>query len=407
MIPPGLLVSLVQRGIIYSNLENDWFLKLKKNDMNSIQQFIQRNKKILVSNKTHFSELDKNYYISTEVLHKKTILFCSWHPRKFQGYYSTRNSFNFLVEKKRRLITHEISPQNSNFMLNKNSLESLEVTSIDFNLNGTLISTTFYNGLFIVWTETGVPLKNFFFIKGVIVESKWCENSRNIALAYLSGEIKIWSVWYSQALTLILPHRTLLMSITWKKPEHLVAFSKEKILSDLNLSSKKIILLKGHDTQINDSIYLTTRELIGSCSDDLTIKLWTINGRFKLLMTLKGHEKEVLGITFKPDYFEKKGNYKKNFLASGSLDFSLRIWDLNSKTCLKFVRIEGPIFSIEWALFSDTIMLGSCGKVFRINFNYEKIVFKEMASNYGIFSLNSHPMIEKYLGFSFKKIFLI
>jgi len=380
---------------------------LKKNNKNSIQQFIQRNKKVLISGKSQFSPVDKHYYISTEVFHQKTILFCSWHPRKFQGYYSTRNSLNFLVEQKGYLTTREISHQNVNVMYNKNPLESLEITSIDFNLNGTLISTTFYNGLFIVWTETGIPLIKFFFIKGVILESKWCENSRNIALAYLSGEIKIWSTWYAQTLLLILPHRNLLISLNWKKPEHLIAFSKEKILSNLDLSSKKIILFRGHDTQINDSVYLPTRELVGSCSDDLTIKLWFISRRFKLLMTFKGHEKEVLAIAFKPAYFEKKGDFKKIFLASGSLDFSLRIWDLNSKTCVKFIRIEGPVFSIEWALFADSIMLGSSGKVFRITFNNEKVIYKEMNGNYGIFSLNSHSMITKYLGFSFKKIFLI
>lgn len=104
---------------------------------------------------------------------------------------------------------------------------------------------------------------------------------------------------------------------------------------------------------------------------------------------------------------KKKGDFKKIFLASGSLDFSLRIWDLNSKTCVKFIRIEGPVFSIEWALFADSIMLGSSGKVFRITFNNEKVIYKEMNGNYGIFSLNSHSMITKYLGFSFKKIFLI
>jgi len=407
LIPPGSLVSLVQRGIIYSNLENNWFIKYRKNNKTSIQQFMQRRKKILCSGKNYSDPYEKNFYISTEIPNQNTILFCSWHPRKIQGYYSTRSSLNYLLEHEKHLDTCELFSKNSNFKQKKNGSESIEITSIDFNLNGTLISTTFYNGKFVVWTETGIPLKFFFSIKGAIIESKWCENSRYMALAYLSGEIKICSIWYSQALMVILPHRTLMVSLNWKKPQHLLAFSKEMILSDINLSEKKINFIRGHNTQLNDMVYSSNKELIGSCSDDLILKLWKIDRKFKLMMTLKGHKKEIVAIAFKPSKFEKNLSFNKNFLASGSLDFSLRIWDINNKTCLKFIRIEGPVFSIEWSLVSDTIVLGSCGKTYKINLNCEKINCKEISSDYGIFSLTSHPMIEKFMGFSFKKIFLI
>ena len=59
LIPPGSLVSLVQRGIIYSNLENNWFIKLRKNNKTSIQQFMQRRKKILYSEKNYSDQLEK------------------------------------------------------------------------------------------------------------------------------------------------------------------------------------------------------------------------------------------------------------------------------------------------------------------------------------------------------------
>jgi len=165
LIPPGSLVSLVQRGIIYSNLENNWFIKLRKNNKTSIQQFMQRRKKILYSEKNYSDQLEKKFYISTEIPNQNTILFCSWHPRKIQGYYSTKNSLNYLLEQENYLDTCEIFSKNSNFLQKKNASESLETTSIDFNLNGTLISTTFYNGIFVVWTETGIPLRLFYHIE--------------------------------------------------------------------------------------------------------------------------------------------------------------------------------------------------------------------------------------------------
>ena len=120
LIPPGSLVSLVQRGIIYSNLENNWFIKYRKNNKTSIQQFMQRRKKILCSGKNYSDPYEKNFYISTEIPNQNTILFCSWHPRKIQGYYSTRNSLNYLLEHEKHLDTCELFSKNSNFKQKKN-----------------------------------------------------------------------------------------------------------------------------------------------------------------------------------------------------------------------------------------------------------------------------------------------
>jgi len=155
IIPPGCLISLIQRGFLYSHLENDWFLKMGKSKKTSIQTFFQKKRKIYQSIKHKISTMDKKFFITSQITNKKAVLFCTWHPRKMKGYYSTRDSLNYLSENKRTLKSYEIFPKNLIFDTEKKNKISYEVTSIDFNLSGTLLSTTCYNGLFTIWTETG------------------------------------------------------------------------------------------------------------------------------------------------------------------------------------------------------------------------------------------------------------
>ena len=407
IIPPGSLISLIQRGFVYSHLENDWFLNIQKNKINSIQNLTQRKKKIYKTVKSKILKAYKKYHISTQISQKKSILFCSWHPRRFQGYFSTRQSANYLFEKKGRIESSTIFDQNLIIKNSKLIPTSYEITSIDFNLIGTLISTTYYNGLFVVWTETGIPLFQNSFLNRPLVESKWNENSRNIILGYLTGEIEIWSSWYSQLLLVFLPNRTFLTSLEWKDNLELISLSKDKIFSNLNFPNKKLDNIRAHNLQINDIVYSCEKRIISSCSDDLTIKLWKYSEKFEFIATFRGHEKEVLVIQYNSPNYSKKKSINQLILLSGSLDFSLRIWDINSKNCLRFFKLDGPVFSATLNLNSRRILAGTCGKLVEINLSEIKNEFKLMNGDYAIFAVIPHPMVEKYIGFSGKDIFFL
>ena len=406
IFPPGSLVSLIQRGFIYSHLETEWFLKIQKNTKNSIQNLMQRRTKFLKSIKNESIKICKKLYISTQISHQKSILFCSWHPRSFLPYYSTRNSFNYIPELTNSLKSIEIF--NQRFVPDnwKKISISYEITSIDFNILGTLVVTTFYNGLFIVWSETGIPLYRNAYFNRPPIESKWSENSRNLAVAFLSGEIGIWSSWYLQIIFIILPHRSLMVCLDWKGSGNLLASSKNKILSVFNINKRKILTTRAHDLQINDMVYSAKKKILGSCSDDLTIKLWNLEQKLEFTGSFRGHQKEVLVILFKPINFSKVDSTEKWTLISGSLDFSIRIWDLYSKSCLKYLKLDGPVFSLEWNIFSDFIVIGTCDKICILDFKNRIKNLHLIDGDHGIFSIASHPMVNNFLGFSYKKIFL-
>jgi WD40 repeat protein len=59
-------------------------------------------------------------------------------------------------------------------------------------------------------------------------------------------------------------------------------------------------------------------KFLASGSWDMTIKVWEV-GSWREVATLRGHEGSVSSVTFSPD---------GNFLASGSLDTTVKVWEV-------------------------------------------------------------------------------
>ena len=96
---------------------------------------------------------------------------------------------------------------------------------------------------------------------------------------------------------------------------------------------------------------------IASGSIDNTLKLWDIKNRI-LTHTFKGHSKAVLSISFSTD---------GRFIASGSTDKSIKLWDIHSKTLVHtFDGHSGRIYSVNFSPNGQFIVSGSADKSIKL-----------------------------------------
>lgn len=107
--------------------------------------------------------------------------------------------------------------------------------------------------------------------------------------------------------------------------------------------------LIGHTKGISDIEFSPINSnIIASCSDDLTIRLWSIN-KGQCLKVLKKHTYHVTSIKF---------SQKGNILISGSADETITIWDIISGITLKTLAAHSdPVLSL--ALTPDSTMIAS------------------------------------------------
>ena len=122
----------------------------------------------------------------------------------------------------------------------------------------------------------------------------------------------------------------------WGIPEGGLTEHITEPLVDLHGHGRKVTLLKFHPT---------AQHIVSSASGDFTVKLWDIEAG-SCLHTLAEHSDPVYSVAWSPD---------GNFLASGSFDRCLHIWNVKDGSLVKTYRGGGGIFEVCWNAAGDKI----------------------------------------------------
>nr|UXY87909.1 regulator of epidermal growth factor receptor [Cryptomonas curvata] len=397
IIPPGLLVSIYQRGLLYSEIEAIFPQSCFDNPRSPVLDFLCEKKK----------NLSLNFNFVKNICFEKIITFFNqdsiqcyvWHSRKFAIYLSTFDSkicrwkiFNF---KTLTNLSNFYSFTKLYQYFGEKSVKN-EITNIDFNLNGTLLTTTTYDGYINFWCESGKFLKNFFFKYSRIEEIKWSENSRFIVISCLSGKITIFSSWYFQILNEIYIYNLNFIKIKWITVTNLLFSTTKHIFGILSLPIKKICGIFSHSSKICDLDLFISQKLICSCSEKGKLRIWLHKFELIMLYEIKAHFKEISGIKWKPNSLCYSLNYKKIkkklFILSISLDCSVKIWNLLTQKCIFSFRHKTPVISLNWNLYEKKFIIGlSSGLLIHIDFKNKKF-FEKKTGKFGIFDITSHSM---------------
>ncbi|ORZ33589.1 coatomer WD associated region-domain-containing protein [Catenaria anguillulae PL171] len=87
---------------------------------------------------------------------------------------------------------------------------------------------------------------------------------------------------------------------------------------------EKVTQVEAHYDYIRSIAVHPTQPLVLTCADDFLIKLWDWEKGWKNIMTFEGHTHFIFAIAFNPK--------DSNTFASGSLDCTIKVWNINSPT---------------------------------------------------------------------------
>ena len=129
----------------------------------------------------------------------------------------------------------------------------------------------------------------------------------------------------------------------------------ERVLQQSIYGVQAINRLVGHEDWVFAVGFSPSGEFVASGSKDGVLKIWQANG--KLLQTLEGHDSGVWGVAFSPD---------NQRLISGGADNKVRLWNLDGTLVKTLEGHEATVASVAYSPDGNIIASASVDKTVRL-----------------------------------------
>uniref|UniRef100_A0A4W6F0R0 TBL1X/Y related 1 n=1 Tax=Lates calcarifer TaxID=8187 RepID=A0A4W6F0R0_LATCA len=288
--------------------------------------------------------------------HESEVFICAWNPvsdllASGSGDSTARIwnlSENSTSSSTQLVLRHCIREGGQDVPSNK------DVTSLDWNSEGTLLATGSYDGFARIWTKDGNLASTLGQHKGPIFALKWNKKGNFILSA---GVDKVICCFVQQSYGMPIQGKpNNINAIKWDPTGNLLAscsddmtlkiwsMKQDSCVHDLQAHSKEIYTIKWSPTgpgTNNPSANL----MLASASFDSTVRLWDVE-RGICIHTLTKHQEPVYSVAFSPD-----GRH----LASGSFDKCVHIWNTQTGALVHSYRGTGGIFEVCWNAAGDKV----------------------------------------------------
>uniref|UniRef100_A0A673J6M0 Transducin (beta)-like 1 X-linked receptor 1b n=1 Tax=Sinocyclocheilus rhinocerous TaxID=307959 RepID=A0A673J6M0_9TELE len=243
-----------------------------------------------------------------------------------------------------------------------------DVTSLDWNSEGTLLATGSYDGFARIWTKDGNLASTLGQHKGPIFALKWNKKGNFILSAGVDKTTIIWDAHTGEAKQQFPFHSAPALDVDWQSNNTFASCSTDMCIHVCKLGQDRPVkTFQGHTNEVNAIKWDPTGNLLASCSDDMTLKVRYSQPAISLLMiyasfdstvrlwdaergacihTLTKHQEPVYSVAFSPD-----GRH----LASGSFDKCVHIWNTQSGALVNSYRGTGGIFEVCWNSTGDKV----------------------------------------------------
>ncbi|ORZ10967.1 WD40-repeat-containing domain protein [Lobosporangium transversale] len=219
-----------------------------------------------------------------------------------------------------------------------------DVTTMDWNASGTLLATGFYDGQARIWTQRGQLRYLMSQHRGPIFALKWNKKGNYI----LTGRDARQQHEF---------HTGAVLDVDWLDNTTFATSSSDgKVYVCKVDSSEPVKVFDGHKDEVNAVRWDPLGELLASCSDDKTAKIWTMS-RDECLFDLTNHTEAVYDMTWAPHEASSK---EPRILATASFDMTVRLWDARNGDNLRVLsRHTEAVYSVAFNPTGTHLATGS------------------------------------------------
>ncbi|KAB0390609.1 hypothetical protein E2I00_010102 [Balaenoptera physalus] len=360
LVPPAALISILQKGLQYVEAE----ISINENE----------HAVIVIDNHSKPMEIDGDVEIppnKATVLrgHESEVFICAWNPVSdllaSGSGDSTARIWNLNENSNggstQLVLRHCIREGGHDVPSNK------DVTSLDWNSDGTLLATGSYDGFARIWTEDGNLASTLGQHKGPIFALKWNKKGNYILSAGVDKTTIIWDAHTGEAKQQFPFHSAPALDVDWQNNTAFASCSTDMCIHVCRLGSDRPVkTFQGHTNEVNAIKWDPSGMLLASCSDDMTLKIWSMK-QDTCVHDLQAHSKEIYTIKWSPTGPATSNPNSSIMLASASFDSTVRLWDVERGVCIHtLTKHQEPVYSVAFSPDGKHLASGSFDKCVHI-----------------------------------------
>lgn len=210
--------------------------------------------------------------------HESEVFICAWNP-------STDLLASGSGDSTARIWDMSDSSTNANQLVLRHCIQkggtevpsNKDVTSLDWNCDGALLATGSYDGYARIWTRDGRLVGTLGQHKGPIFALKWNKRGNYILSAGVDKTTIIWDSSTGECTQQFSFHSAPALDVDWQTNTSFASCSTDMCIHVCKLNTEKPIKsFSGHTNEVNAIKWDPQGNLLASCSDDMTLKIWSM-----------------------------------------------------------------------------------------------------------------------------------
>ncbi|OAY36004.2 WD40 repeat-containing protein HOS15 isoform X2 [Manihot esculenta] len=266
--------------------------------------------------------------------------------------------------------------------------KSKDVTTLDWNGEGTLLATGSYDGQARIWNTNGELKTTLSKHKGPIFSLKWNKKGDFLLTGSCDKTAIVWDVKTEEWRQQFEFHSGPILDVDWRNNLSFASSSTDNMIYVCKVGdTRPVKTFAGHQGEVNCVKWDPTGSLLASCSDDITAKIWSMK-QDKYVHDLREHSKEIYTIRWSPTGPGTNNPNQQLVLASASFDSTVKLWDVElGKLICSLNGHRDPVYSVAFSPNGEYLASGSLDRCVNIWSLKEVKIVKTYTGNGGIFEV--------------------